>query len=111
MAQGTQGLRNVRHCDGGLSHLLAALLHLVPDRDDLWRGALSLSRCGGVHPLLDRLLQLHPEPRNLCDDQQRFQGRLHGHPPEDLLLLLLQQRWHGPIGVGHPESFKCRLRV
>lgn len=69
MAQGTQGLRNVGHCYGCLSHMLAAVLHLVPDSNDLRRGALSLSRCGGVDPLLDWLLQFHAEPRDLCDDQ------------------------------------------
>ena len=33
-----------------------------------------------------RLLQLHPEPSNLCDDQPGVQGGIHPHLQEGLLL-------------------------
>ena len=70
MAQGAQGLRHVGHRDGRVPLVLAALLLVVLDGDDLRRDSLSVSRRRRLNPLLDRLLQLHAQSGHLRHDQQ-----------------------------------------
>merc|ERR1712192_67964 len=89
--EGAQSVCDSWSGDGSFSSLLASLLPMVPDSDNVWEG-LPLSRLGGCDTLLDWLFQLNAQPSDLRNDQQRLQACFHRNLEEAILLFQFRSK-------------------